>query len=335
MTCAIGWAIPSWNWKVPRHGNLAVLYKNSFVIPLKAGILLQKSIVLSFLRRQESGKEQHYNTMFCSEKKDPYKDRNIKTPYFYPEQTAIPNMTKPFKFKQFEIHQDRCAMKIGTDGVLLGAWTEIDNNTYNILDIGSGTGIIALMLAQRSAADNIEAIELDGDAFEQCTENFENSPWGDRLFCFHAGFDEFVDEYTEVEPDESELYDLIVSNPPFYKEDVTSGDSARDAARQNTSLPFDELVEGVSKLLTKEGSFSTIIPFKEESRFIALAAQNGLHPSRITRVKGTQTADTKRSLLQFSFIEHEIDENELIIEAERHQYTNDYTALTQAFYLNM
>ncbi|MBD0779634.1 methyltransferase [Maribacter sp. ANRC-HE7] len=244
-------------------------------------------------------------------------------------------MTKPFKFKQFEIHQDRCAMKIGTDGVLLGAWTEIDNNTYNILDIGSGTGIIALMLAQRSAADNIEAIELDGDAFEQCTENFENSPWGDRLFCFHAGFDEFVDEYTEVEPDESELYDLIVSNPPFYKEDVTSGDSARDAARQNTSLPFDELVEGVSKLLTKEGSFSTIIPFKEESRFIALAAQNGLHPSRITRVKGTQTADTKRSLLQFSFIEHEIDENELIIEAERHQYTNDYTALTQAFYLNM
>ena len=118
-------------------------------------------------------------------------------------------MSKPFKFKQFTIEQDRCAMKIGTDGVLLGAWTALQENTYNILDIGSGTGIITLMLAQRSNAENIEAIELDDDAFEQCTENFENSPWGDRLFCFHAGFDEFVDEYTEVTPDESELYQLI------------------------------------------------------------------------------------------------------------------------------
>ena len=242
---------------------------------------------------------------------------------------------KPFKFKQFTIKQDRCAMKIGTDGVLLGAWTAINNNTYNILDIGAGTGIIALMLAQRSFAENIEAIELDGDAFEQCTENFENSPWGDRLFCFHAGFDEFVDEYTEEKPDESELYNLIVSNPPFYKEEVTSGDYARDSARQNTSLPFNELVEGVTKLLTKDGSFSTIIPFKEESQFLNLAEQNGLYPSRITRVKGNSTADVKRSLLQFSFTEQKVDINKLVIEKERHQYTDDYVALTKDFYLNM
>jgi len=242
---------------------------------------------------------------------------------------------KPFKFKQFTIKQDRCAMKIGTDGVLLGAWTAINNNTYNILDIGAGTGIIALMLAQRSFAENIEAIELDGDAFEQCTENFENSPWGDRLFCFHAGFDEFVDEYTEEKPDESELYNLIVSNPPFYKEEVTSGDYARDSARQNTSLPFNELVEGVTKLLTKDGSFFTIIPFKEESQFLNLAEQNGLYPSRITRVKGNSTADVKRSLLQFSFSEQKIEINELVIEKERHQYTDDYIALTKDFYLIM
>ncbi|MRX63605.1 methyltransferase [Maribacter sp. RZ05] len=242
---------------------------------------------------------------------------------------------KPFKFKQFTIKQDRCAMKIGTDGVLLGAWTAINNNTYNILDIGAGTGIIALMLAQRSFAENIEAIELDGDAFEQCTENFENSPWGDRLFCFHAGFDEFVDEYTEEKPDESELYNLIVSNPPFYKEEVTSGDYARDSARQNTSLPFNELVEGVTKLLTKDGSFSTIIPFKEESQFLNLTRQNGLYPSRITRVKGNSTTDVKRSLLQFSFSEQKIEINELVIEKERHQYTDDYIALTKDFYLNM
>ncbi len=244
-------------------------------------------------------------------------------------------MTKPFKFKQFEIYQDRCAMKIGTDGVLLGAWTEIGNTTYNILDIGSGTGVIALMLAQRSSADNIEAIELEGDAFEQCAENFENSPWGDRLFCFHAGFDEFVDEYTEEALDESERYDLIVSNPPFYKEEVASGDPTRDSARQQTSLPFDELLEGVSKLLSENGSFSTIIPFKEESQFLDLAAKNKLYPFRITRVKGTPTSETKRSLLQFSFTERNVDMNELIIEKERHQYTDDYIALTQDFYLKM
>lgn len=245
-------------------------------------------------------------------------------------------MNKPFSFKQFTIEQDRCAMKIGTDGVLLGAWTAINDNTYSILDIGTGTGIISLMLAQRSIAENIEAIELDSDAFEQCTENFENSPWGDRLFCFHAGFDEFVDEYTEEEePDESELYHLIVSNPPFYTEEVTSGDSARDSARQSTSLPFKELIEGVSKLLTKNGSFSTIIPFKEEADFIALAAKFGLLPKRITRVKGNAETEIKRSLLEFTFTQTETFINELVIEKERHQYTDAYKALTKDFYLKM
>lgn len=244
-------------------------------------------------------------------------------------------MNKPFSFKQFTIEQDRCAMKIGTDGVLLGAWTAIQDNTYNILDIGSGTGIIALMLAQRSIADTIEAIELDGDAFEQCTENFENSPWGDRLFCFHAGFDEFVDEYTEEEPDEYELYNLIVSNPPFYSEEVTSGNSARDSARQNTSLPFDELLEGVSKLLTKKGSFSTIIPFKEEVNFIEIAKEFNLFPKRITRVKGNPETEIKRSLLELNFTQTETVIDVLIIEKERHVYTNAYKELTKDFYLKM
>ncbi len=244
-------------------------------------------------------------------------------------------MNKPFSFKQFTIEQDRCAMKIGTDGVLLGAWTAIQDNTYNILDIGSGTGIIALMLAQRSIADTIEAIELDGDAFEQCTENFENSPWGDRLFCFHAGFDEFVDEYTEEEPDEYELYHLIVSNPPFYSEEVTSGNSARDSARQNTSLPFDELLEGVSKLLTKKGSFSTIIPFKEEVNFIEIAKEFNLFPKRITRVKGNPETEIKRSLLELTFTQTETVIDVLIIEKERHIYTNAYKELTKDFYLKM
>ncbi|WP_282132216.1 tRNA1(Val) (adenine(37)-N6)-methyltransferase [Cellulophaga baltica] len=242
---------------------------------------------------------------------------------------------KPFRFKQFTVNQDKCAMKIGTDGVLLGAWASVNNSMHTILDIGTGTGVIALMLAQRSIADTIEAIELDGDAFEQCTDNFEASDWRDRLFCFHAGFDEFVDEYTEEEPEEAELYDLIVSNPPFYSEEVSSGNDARDQARQNSSLPFDELVAGVSKLLSPTGVFATIIPYKEEENFIALALENNLYPNRITQVRGTENTEIKRSLLEFSLTESEYTPKELIIELERNVYTKEYIELTIDFYLKM
>ena len=237
-------------------------------------------------------------------------------------------MNKPFKFKQFAIQQDRCAMKIGTDGVLLGAWTSLTKNPDTILDIGAGTGLIALMLAQRSWAETIDALEIDEDAYEQCVDNFEASPWGDRLFCYHAGLDEFLDDIEDQ-------YDLIVSNPPFYSEEVSSGIVSRDIARQNQSLPFDELLAGVSILLANTGVFSTIIPFKEEKQFIELAAKIGLHPKRITRVKGHPTSEIKRSLLQFSFHESELLEDELIIEIERHQYTKEYIELTKAFYLKM
>lgn len=240
-----------------------------------------------------------------------------------------------FKFKQFQLHQDKCAMKIGTDGVLLGAWAMLPKNTFSILDIGSGTGVIALMLAQRSAAENIEAIELNDDAFEQCTDNFENSPWADRLFCFHAGFDEFVDEYTAETLDESDLYSVVVSNPPFYSEAVSSGNASRDAARQNASLPFDELLSGVSKLLAPEGIFSTVIPFKEEVGFIAFAESQMLFPIRITRVKGHKDSETKRSLIAFSFKKEALVTDELVIENERHVFTDEYIALTKDFYLKM
>ena len=233
-----------------------------------------------------------------------------------------------FKFKEFIINQDRCAMKVGTDGVLLGAWASLQNNPNNILDIGAGTGLIALQLAQRSHAETIDAIELDDDAYEQCVENFEISAWGDRLFCYHASLEEFVDEIDDS-------YDLIVSNPPFYTEQVSSGDESRDTARQNLALPFNELVESVIKLLSSNGSFATIIPFKEEEKFIALAKKNKLFLNKVTRVKGTTTAEIKRSLLQLSFQETPLVENELIIETRRHTYTDEYKKLTAAFYLKM
>ncbi|MGB5668213.1 MAG: methyltransferase [Maribacter sp.] len=237
-------------------------------------------------------------------------------------------MTKPFKFKQFTIHQDRCAMKIGTDGVLLGAWASVENSPNSILDIGTGTGLIALMLAQRSDAETIDAIEINEEAFEQCVGNFEASPWGGRLYCYHSGLDEFVDEIEDK-------YDLIVSNPPFYSEEVSSGNSSRDIARQNQSLPFNELIDGVYQLLAPTGAFSTIIPFKEEKQFIGLAAKIGLHPNRITRVKGNPKSEIKRSLLEFYYNKKEVLEDELIIETERHQYTKKYIEITKSFYLKM
>jgi tRNA1Val (adenine37-N6)-methyltransferase len=234
-----------------------------------------------------------------------------------------------FQFKQFSLEQDRCAMKIGTDGVLLGAWTPIDNNPYSILDIGTGTGIIALMLAQRSAAEQIDAFDIDENAYEQSTDNFENSPWNDRLFCFHAGLDEFVEE-----PEDE--YDLIVCNPPFYSEDYKSENEQRDLARFQDAMPFEDLIEAADLLLSENGIFSVIIPFKEESTFLTLAAANELFPLKITRVKGTPTSEMKRSLLAFS--RHETPNfslDELTIETARHIYTPEYIELTKDFYLKM
>ncbi|MXN92064.1 methyltransferase [Flavobacterium sp. Sd200] len=234
-----------------------------------------------------------------------------------------------FQFKQFTIQQDKTAMKVGTDGVLLGAWAPIKHNPYSILDIGAGTGLIALMLAQRSHAEQIDAMEIDDDAYEQAVENFENSPWGDRLFCYHAGLDEFMEE-----PEDE--YDLIVSNPPFYTEDYTSGDPQRDAARFAHSLPFEDLAEATGILLSENGIFATILPYKEEAHFIALMREEGLYPFKITHVKGTPTTDVKRSLMAFDRNETNVAEvDELIIETSRHQYTPDYIELTKDFYLKM
>jgi tRNA1Val (adenine37-N6)-methyltransferase len=219
-------------------------------------------------------------------------------------------------------------MKVGTDGVLLGAWCPIDNNPYSVLDIGAGTGILSLMLVQRSKAEQIDAIEIDENAYEQCVENFESSPWGERLFCFHAGLDEFVEE-----PEDQ--YDIIISNPPFYSEDFKTENTARDLARFQDAMPFEDLVEAAHLLLSENGIFAVIIPFKEEEKFIALAKDFELHPFKITRVKGTPTTEIKRSLLAFSKTQKQTLIDELIIETARHQYTEEYIDLTKDFYLKM
>lgn len=234
-----------------------------------------------------------------------------------------------FQFKQFSVNQDKCAMKIGTDGVLLGAWCPIENNPFSVLDIGAGTGILSLMLAQRSNAEQIDSLEIDEDAYEQCVENFENSPWSDRLFCFHAGLDEFID-------DPEDEYDIIISNPPFYSEDFKSDDPQRDLARFQDALPFEDLVEAADLLLSENGIFAVIIPFKEEERFIDLCAEAELFPVKVTRVKGSHTTPIVRSLLAFKRYELSVLEaDELVIEINRHEYTDDYINLTKEFYLKM
>ena len=237
-------------------------------------------------------------------------------------------MAKPFQFKQFSVAQDRCEMKVGTDAVLLGAWSALDHMPNTILDIGSGTGILALIMAQRSTAELIDALEIDADAYEQCVYNFETSDWGDRLFCYHASLDEFVGEIEDT-------YDLIISNPPFYTDHFKSRNEARNKARFEDALPFEELLTSVSKLLSVTGQLNVIIPFSEEINFISLAKNVDLYPIRILRVRGQEESPVKRSLISFTFQENKIEVSELTIEITRHHYTHDYINLTKYFYLKL
>ncbi|MDB4605674.1 methyltransferase, partial [Flavobacteriaceae bacterium] len=178
-------------------------------------------------------------------------------------------MSAPFIFKEFSVKQDQCAMKIGTDGVLLGAWAPIAHEPNSILDIGAGTGVVALMLAQRSYTETIDGVELIPEAYEQCVANFENAPWADRLFCYHAHLEELLEEADDLS------YDLIVSNPPFYTENNLDNE-ARAAARESSTLPFPLLVQAAATLLSPKGVFALVLPFKEEQGFISLAAKAGL-----------------------------------------------------------
>ena len=226
-------------------------------------------------------------------------------------------------------------MKIGTDGVLLGAWVSLAKKPERILDIGTGTGVIAMQLAQRSSTQTIDAIEIDAPAFEQCTENFEASPWSERLFCYHAAIQEFASEIDDT-------YDLIISNPPFYSENYKPEDKTRDTARFNDALPFQHLLVCAAHLLTDRGRFAVILPKKEEIKFIELAQESGLYPKRICRVRGNVNSEEKRSLLEFSFLskgergrEKEIKIESLTIETNRHDYTKDYIQLVKDFYLKM
>ncbi|GEM53412.1 tRNA1(Val) (adenine(37)-N6)-methyltransferase [Empedobacter brevis NBRC 14943 = ATCC 43319] len=232
---------------------------------------------------------------------------------------------KPFRFKQFEIFQDKTAMKVGTDGVLLGAWSNLETGD-NILDIGAGTGLISLMLAQRFPNSRVDAIEIDYDAFLQAKENFEHSIFSERLKIKNTSLQVYSND---------KKYDLIVSNPPFFTVNNSVDFDARKQARQQETLTFAELIEKSAKLLHKEGVANFIIPYDQMDIFCEKTAQNDLKLSRIVYVKGNSSSPIKRVLLEFSFQERIVRKEELVIERERHQYTNEYISLTKDFYLKM
>ena len=215
-------------------------------------------------------------------------------------------MSNPyFQFKQFTVWHDQCAMKVGTDGVLLGAWASVER-ARRILDIGTGTGLVALMLAQRSLPDaKIVALEIDEAA---------------------ADFKKYRS---------SDKFDVIVSNPPYFVDSLECPDRQRAAARHNDSLTYEELLEGVNRLLAADGLFTVVIPTDVVDRVKAIASMNKLYAIRQLNVITKPGGIPKRTLIAFSFSNRECVIEELLTELARHQYSEEYIALTREYYLNM
>lgn len=231
-----------------------------------------------------------------------------------------------FKFKKFEIYQDRCAMKVGTDGVLLGSWIQPEKNIKRILDIGTGTGLLALMLAQKTESP-IDAIDIDKSSVDQASENFHISPWNQRLNAIHCSLQNFI-----VQP--SGKYDLIVSNPPFFRDSYKTEDNSRTIARHtDQSLSYNDLIYGVASLLSESGIFYLILPFNEGQEFIRLANEKGIHACRQTRVLTRQGKPPKRVLMSFRFKSQEAKEDELIIQNGDGSFSLEYLELTRDYYL--
>lgn len=232
-----------------------------------------------------------------------------------------------FQFKHFRIIQDKCAMKVGTDGVLLGAWTPIEG-AQSILDVGSGTGLLGLMLAQRAPEAEITAVELDQDACLQSLENVQQSPWANRVEVINVDFRLFSSV-------DKRRYDLIVSNPPYFVNSQRSSVEARTVARHTTLLSYYELIEGVMRLLKPEGRCSIILPAGNYQLFSGLAMTAGLFEIRRMLVNPTPQKPVSRILSVWSRLETDSHaEERMVLEVKgRHDYSADYRKLTRDFYL--
>ena len=232
-----------------------------------------------------------------------------------------------FQFKEFSVRHDRCSMKVGTDGVLLGSWagqlSTINYQLSTVLDIGTGSGLIALMLAQRFPEARIMGIDIDLASVEQARENVAASPFENRIGIRHASLVDFCEG----------TYQLIVSNPPFYEEDTQSKTAQMHRAKHTSSLTFGQLIEGVDRLLDKDGMFEVIVPYSAAERFIGEAAMRGLYLIRRCNVKGSPTRPFKRAMMTFGRTPRKTEHTLLIIRTPQNTYSEEYKRLTQAFYL--
>ena len=232
---------------------------------------------------------------------------------------------KVFRFKQFAVVNDRTAMKVGTDGVLLGAWCPVEGARH-VLDVGTGCGVIALMIAQRNASAVLDAIDIDHDAIEEPTLNFKASPWGERLTAIEGDFNELQT---------AERYDLIVSNPPYFTNGVLPTGDARTQARHTGTLSYRQLIEGASRLLSDDGTLALITPTDAEQDIIEAATFASLPVRRLTRVIPVEDAAPKRTMWLLSRRDMAYCEDTLTIAHRDGTFTSDYIALTGAFYLKM
>ena len=234
-------------------------------------------------------------------------------------------MNTGFQFKQFFVKHDRCAMKVGTDGVLIGCWCPT-RSTTRILDIGTGSGLIALMLAQRCPEAQIDAIDIDKDAAEQARENFAASPWAARLSVAQCALQEW----------QGRDYDLIVSNPPYFVKSLKNPNAARSTARHNDTLPFGELIRESVKRLTREGILTVIVPTEAEEELQQLATEQGLQCTNRCYIHPKPNRQAKRVMIAWQLYQSaELTEHTetLILEDELGSRSHDYQQLTRDFYL--
>ena len=230
----------------------------------------------------------------------------------------------PFLFRQFSVEDKRSSMCIGTDAILLGAWTE-PKTTQSILDVGTGCGVVALMLAQKSSA-RIDAIDIDNDSINECRENFLNCPWNYRLTAIHGRLQDHSDK----------KYDLICTNPPYFRNSLKSFVSNRSNARHVDALSFEELVQGVDNLLAPNGRFTLILPEKEKKNFIGIAIRHLLFLQRILEIIPKSGRPPNRILMEFGrIIPHQPDERKLIIRNEDNAYTPEYREITKDYYTDL
>lgn len=229
-----------------------------------------------------------------------------------------------FAFKQFVVHHDRCAMKVGTDGVLLGAWADVTKANH-VLDIGTGTGLIALMLAQRSKA-KVTAVEIDEDACTQAINNVGLSPWKERIEVIRTDIRTYKPE---------RLFDCVVSNPPYFVNSLKSPNEQRSVARHTDTLSYRKLLQSAANMMTKDGIFSVILPFEALNEFWSTAMEFHLYPSRQTAVLSKPNTPAKRVLLELKPQICSCKVSRFVIEEAPHIFSDDFKNLTRDFYQNI